>query len=278
MSIDAVAIVRVPYAVVCRAYGKNPSSSHATALEETRPFVPVGEDATGCFLMVPFRSEPLDLAIAVYQALGKGLADHADDRGVPILPDVAWSDRGFSSYEAAIAHSEPTFVPKLDENEVVSVIEKRMRDAGAGDLAPQIAELQARSPGGPGAMAAQAEQLRAMLDANPEAAEAMSKAFEAEMGDALAQAAKTWENQPPGGPGGFPGLPMDLAQSGLLEAAQQMLSKLDPTQRAQLEEMAAQMFGVDPGDEEDDDAPASGDDKPPIVDEEFDGDDDPPPK
>lgn len=273
MSIDAVAIVRVPYADVCRAHGKSPAASHAAALEETFPFVPVGEDATGCFLAAAFASEPRDLAVVVYQRVGEKLAEHADERGVPVVPDVGWPDRELASYEAAVAQLEPTFIPRLDETEVLSIIEGQMREAGAGDLAPRIAELHTTAPATPSAMAAQAAQLRKLLEENPEAADAMSKVLEADMGEALAKAAKTWENQPPQPGGGFAGMPMDLEQSGLLEAAQQMLSQLDPAQRAQLEEMAAQMFGVDPTGDDSSDTEG---DKPPIVDEEFGGDDDPP--
>ncbi len=216
MSVDAVAVIRVPYADVCRAQDLSPAPDHGAALEATFPFVPVGTDATGCFLGVPYMSASEDLAAVVRQIVGASLDAHDDERGIAILADAGWPDDGFASYEDAVA-AAPKFAPQISDAELRTAIEARMQSAGFGALASQMAEL-------------------SMQMGVPQAGS---------------------QGQPELG-------------GGILEAAQQMLASMSPEQRAQIEAMAQQVFGM--GDE----APPE---KAEIVDDEFGDPDQPaPPK
>lgn len=184
MSVDAVAVIRVPYADVCKAHGLTPAATHMDALEETFPFVPVGEQATACFLVVPFQSDPADIAAATRQTVGSILDRHDDERGIPVLNDAGWPDAGFDSYDE-IAGDAPTLVPKLSEADMTTLVEERMRTAGFGDLAPKIeagmrdamARAQAGGPGGleGGLFEAAAQMLAAMSPEEQAQLEAMAK-------------------------------------------------------------------------------------------------------
>ncbi len=184
MSVDAVAVIRVPYADVCKTHGLTPSSTHLAALEETFPFVPVGEDATGCFLLVPFFSDPADLAAATRRVVGSILDAHDDERGIPVLSDAGWPDAGYGSYEE-VAGASPKLVPKISEAELKDAIEAQMRDAGFGDLAPKIeagmrdamARAQGAGAGGfeAGLFEAAAQMLAAMSPDEQAQLQAMAK-------------------------------------------------------------------------------------------------------
>lgn len=137
MSVDAVAVIRVPYVDVCKIHGLTPAATHVAALEETFPFVPVGEEATGCFLLVPFLSDPEDIAAATRQAVGTILDRHDDERGIPVLSDAGWPDAGYASYEE-VAQVSPKLVPKISEADLRRAVEEQMRAAGFGELAPKI--------------------------------------------------------------------------------------------------------------------------------------------
>ena len=240
MSIDAIAILRVPYATLCAAHDKRPASDVASALDETFPFVPVGSDATACFLLVHYASAPADLAVAARQVIGASLDAHSDERGVPVMADVSWPESGFASYEAAVARID-RFVPKLDEAGLVASLEARLREAGMGDFAPQVARMQIeQAASGPDALRAQADAIEKLMAAHPEAAKAAEAAMNAQLAratdDAKAQHASTQASP-------FAGMPMDLGNPDLMAAAEQMLAGMAPEQRRAIEQMAAQLLG-----------------------------------
>lgn len=278
MSVDAVAIVRVPYAEICTAHQKPPAADVATALDQTFPFVPVGTDATACFLLIRYDSSPEELAIATRQRIGVSLDAHRDPRGVPLLPDVAWPERGFASYEAAAARVE-RFVPQLDQAGLLAAVEAGLRESGLGDLAPEIARLNAEH-GGRGAegLPAQMAAIEKLMAGHPEAARAAETAMQAHLACATAEA----KARPAPLANPFPGFPIDLGSTDILATAQQLLAGMAPDQRHALEQMAAQLLSgatpprPSPIDDEFEDHAPTDHTKPPIVDDEF--TDDPPSK
>jgi hypothetical protein len=173
-------------------------------------FAPVGADATACFLGVPFATEPAQLALFAAQAFGASLARHDDARGVLIVPSSAWGG-DLASYDAVVEHF-----------------------GEAGEWVPkldpaQIAEqanAQLQSMMGAG-LDAQLGAFQSMLQQNPE----------------VAAAAKSMAEQLAGG--GMPGGMEDM-----LAAAQAMLAKMTPEQRAAIEQMAQGAFGQPPDDDD----------------------------
>lgn len=228
MSIDAIALLRVPYADLCKTQDMTPAANATEAMESTYPFVPVGADATACFLGIGFGSEPEDLGAYVRHVAGGAVDAHTDARGVLIVPDVAWKEAQ-PSYDAAVEHfgEAGQWVARVSESEAHALLKDKMHamlDApglGLGGMAGGLAGLDI------GALGAQLGDLQGLLAANPGAAEAAKKALEGMGG---------------GGAGAAPeGL------GGMFEAAQAMLAQMSPEQRAQIEQMAKAAFGMGPG-------------------------------
>ena len=179
MTTDAVIVFRVPYADVCRAHQLEPAADHQAAMEATFPFLPVGADATACILQLPFATPPAELGAAARQAIGAVLDGHTDERGIPALPDAAWPDTGYGSYDEA-ASVAPVFIPKLGAEEVGAMIEAQMREAGLGALAPKLSQMSSRlqgaaAGGADGLFAAAQEMLAAMSPEEQAQLEMMAK-------------------------------------------------------------------------------------------------------
>lgn len=232
MSIDAIALLRVPYADLCKTQDMTPAANATEAMESTYPFVPVGTDATACFLGIGFGSEPEDLGAYVRHVAGAAVDAHTDARGVLIVPDVAWKEAQ-SSYDAAVEHfgEAGQWVARVSESEAHELLKDKMHamlDApglGLGGMGGALAGLDI------GALGAQLGDLQGLLAANPGAAEAAKKALEGMGG---------------GGAGAAPeGL------GGMFEAAQAMLAQMSPEQRAQIEQMAKAAFGMGSGGNDD---------------------------
>ena len=213
---EAIAIVKLPYADVCRARGLEPARDVATAYERTHPFVPLGDDGTACFLGAPFGAELEALELAARVALGTALDAHDDVRGILVVPDVAWPDAAFPSYAAAIAHAGEggQWVQKLDAR----TAEQRMvRGLDPSVLGPRIASMQSLLAQHPEAVAAAQAQLSSMLHGEPAD----------DAGDTRAD---------------------------LLALAQRMMEQMTPEQQAELEAMARQVLGgLVAGQDDDDD-------------------------
>ncbi|NOU34593.1 MAG: hypothetical protein HOO96_42425 [Polyangiaceae bacterium] len=228
MSIDAIALLRVPYADLCKTQDMTPAANATEAMESTYPFVPVGADATACFLGISFGSEPEDLGAYVRHVAGAAVDAHTDARGVLIVPDVAWKEAQ-PSYDAAVEHfgEAGQWVARVSESEAHALLKDKMHamlDApglGLGGMAGGLAGLDI------GALGAQLGDLQGLLAANPGAAEAAKKALEGMGG---------------GGAGAAP-----AGLGGMFEAAQAMLAQMSPEQRAQIEQMAKAAFGMGTG-------------------------------
>jgi hypothetical protein len=191
MSTEAVIVFRVPYADVCRAHQMAPAADQQAAKEATFPFVPVGADATACFLQLPMAIPPEELAAAARQAIGEPLDRHTDERGVPVFSDAAWPEAGYASYDAA-AGAASVFVPKLGAEEVNAMIEAQMREAGLGALAPKLSQMSSRlqgaAAGGTGDLFAAAQEMLASMSPEEQAQLEMMAKQMFGIGDAAPQA------------------------------------------------------------------------------------------
>lgn len=216
MSIEAIAVVRIPYAELCAARDLPPAADAAAARKDTAPYVPVGQDGTAIFTGRPFSDDPDEVAAHVAALLG-GL--ETKDR-VLLLPDKVWSDEGFAGYDALVEEAGelgewvtlPQAAPAMDLGAVAAMM-------GGMDPTAMAQQLQ------------QAQQLMAQNPAAAKAAESMMKS----MGGGDAMAAMMGNNPQMGG---------------LLGMAQQMLSNMSDDQRASLEQLAQSMLS--PGDDDDD--------------------------
>lgn len=218
MSIEAIAVVRIPYAELCAARDLTPAGGAAAARKETAPYVPVGEDGTAIFTGRSFSDDPEEVAAEV-----AGLLGGVETTGrVLLLPDKVWNDEGFVGYDALVEEAGelgewvelPQAAPAMDLGAVAAMM-------GGMDPAAMAQQLQ------------QAQQLMAQSPAAAKAAESMMKS----MGGGDAMAAMMGNNPQMGG---------------LLGMAQQMLSNMSDDQRASLEQLAQSMLS--PGDDDDDES------------------------
>lgn len=146
VSLEAIAIVNIPYATLCKAHGLEPSVSAKDALAEMATFVPVGADATACMLDVPFDSSPQELAEATWGVAGAALSAHTDERGLLIVPDKGFEDKEHASYAAAVAHYGDVgqWVPRLDESVLVAPGPNPFEAMMGGGLGGTIAQIQSQ--------------------------------------------------------------------------------------------------------------------------------------
>jgi hypothetical protein len=230
VSIDAIALVKVPYATACKLHNIEPAQTSAGALTESYPFVPVGQDATACYLDVPFSSEPADLAAATRHLMGKALDPHDDPKGVLIAPSVALERQAFSSYAEAVTEVGEVgeWVPKVTAEAAIAQLGDRAFAMGGLDASGLPAGLDGMASMlgglGGGDLRALSAQVGQMMAQNPGMAQAAQSAFANTAGP------KSTEAQQEGG--------FDLFQ-----AAQAMLSNMSDDQRAQIEKMAMGLFG-----------------------------------
>ncbi len=236
MSIDAVAIFRAPYTRFCEALALTPAADYATALEETFPVVPLGEDGTAVFLGIAFAGEPEELGAFARQGLGEALNLHDDARGFLVAPDVGWGDDGYASYETAIEYfgDAGAWIPQLGDEDAAAV----MKERGAALYGPAFATFDAASSaafvraqlfGDGDAMKGAMEKMQASIDANPELLDAAEQ-----MADQLMQ----------GGAAGGAGIDLNAFFAGgdLMQMAQRMLGGLSPVEQERLQKMAANTF------------------------------------
>lgn len=208
MTIEAVALLKVPYAGICQTLDLPPATSAKEALDEMSTFFPIGADGTGCRLDLPFASDAQELLSAAWTLTDGAVQAHEDARGLLVVPDRGLSSADLSSYAAAVAHfgEAGQWLELPDEVEVMPT--------GAGGFPEMMG----------GGFAQMMEQMQAAMTADP----------------SLMQTAASLAQQLPaasGGPGGMPD------SGNLLAMAEGMLSRMSPEQRAQLEQMASSMFG-----------------------------------
>lgn len=211
MTIEAVALLKVPYAAVCETLDLPPAGSAKEALDELSTFFPLGADGTGCRLDLPFSSDAQELLAAAWTLTDGAVQAHADERGLLVVPDRGLPSADLSSYEAAVAHfgEAGQWLELPSESEVLPQGVAGFPELMSGGLAQMM------------------EQMQAAMTADP----------------SLLQSAASFAQSVQAGERPTPGLP---AGGNLLAMAEDMLSRMSPEQRAQLEQMASSMFGQDP--------------------------------
>jgi len=217
MTIEAIAVVRIPYAALCATRDLAPARNAAEAREKTAPFAPVGDDGTAVFTGRSFGEDPDE----VVEHLATLLAGVEAPERVLLLPDKVWRDDGFAGYEAAVEEA----------GELGEWVE--LPQAGGVDLGSVAAMMGGMDSAAMAQQLQQAQQLMAQNPAAAKAAESMMKSMGSGQGDMAAML----------GGGG---------QGGLLGMAQQMLSNMSDEQRASLEQLAQSMMAPDADDEDDD--------------------------
>ena len=151
MTVDAAALIKVPYSTLCTVLGVEPAASTAEAIETLATFVPIGTDGTACLLDVPLASSPDELGKALLGVVSHAVSLHDDPRGVLIVPDTALSVEHLSAYETAVKHfgEAGEWVPAPDaEADVPADLAALMGGGGA------LAGLQQQLAGDPRMMAA----------------------------------------------------------------------------------------------------------------------------
>jgi hypothetical protein len=254
MSIDAIAILNVPYLNACKEQSSQAART-AAVTPVAYPFKPVGSDATACSLGIGFGTEPEELAAYVRQVAGTTLDLHQDPRGVFVVPSVAWKS-SYSSYQAVLDEVGELgqWVTKMSAEVSTRTLAGTMHAMGASNFRPsnQLRDHKngegAVEAGASTASAAYAQftqgvdiqalaaqmsasgssgmggQIQDLIAANPGLAEVAERVLggqETADGSAL---------------GADPGFD-------IMQAAQAMLSQMNPEQMAQIEKMAMGMFG-----------------------------------
>jgi len=214
MSIEAIAVVRIPYPELCAARDVSPAATVAEARKGTAPFVPVGEDGTAIFTGRSFSDDPGEV---VAEVAGHLVGLETEGR-VLLLPDKIWNDDGFASYDDLVEEA----------GELGEWVDLPEAPPGM-DLGAVAAMMGGMDPGAMAQQLERAQQLMAQSPATAKAAESMMKS----MGDGDSLAALMGDNPQMGG---------------LMGMAQQMLSNMSDEQRASLQELAQSM--VEPGDDD----------------------------
>lgn len=199
MSLEAIALLRIPYAEICTAHDLEPAASAAQALEELSTFVPIGSDGTACVLDLALGSPPEELAEALWNFVGEKLEDHSDERGVLVVADKGFGDADLSSYDAAVKFF----------GEAGQWIEPIIGDDASGDAS---ARMQAMLGGD---MAGTISQIQSQLSADPRMAAALGQAGGG--GDLLAMAQQMLSQMSP------------AQQAQLEQMAKSMFGNLDPS-------------------------------------------------
>lgn len=160
VSLEAIVLLKIPYAEICAAHDIEPAASAAQALEELSTFIPLGKNGTACMLDMPLDSPAADLATAMWSFVGDKLASHADERGFLIVADKGLADADLGSYEAAVAHfgdAGQWIKPAIGEAQMQAAAAEQMQAMLGGGVGSSISDLQAQLSANPQMMAALGE-------------------------------------------------------------------------------------------------------------------------
>lgn len=204
MSLDAVALLKIPYADLCAAVDADVDATTTSAIASMATFVPVGTDATACLLDLPYASELEDLSTQAWSLIGPMMAHHDDERGILIVPNKNLEDADLSSYQAAVTYFGE-----------VGQWAPNMEPADARDGADALAQMFA-----PGALPSAISNIQSQLAADPRMAQQLASGAGGE--DLLAMAQQMLAHMTP------------EQQAQLEQMAKAMFGGLDPSALAAL--------------------------------------------
>jgi len=215
MSLHSVALLRISYSTLCELRGIAPVSSYRLALEETKPFAPLGSDGAAFFLDVELGAPPADVSALIRGLLGDTLDIHEDCRGVFIAPDLGWPEEGFDSYDEAIQFfgESGEWAPILSGERAHALALERIKGTLDGDVT--------------GGALDHLGAMEGLFARNPQILHAATSAVQRHLADAI--------------PDGTD--PSALTGGALVDIAQQMFSRMSPQEQSQLEQMAKSLFG-----------------------------------
>jgi hypothetical protein len=262
MGIDAVALLHLSSSTLAETLAPVPGNPQALRADngETLSLVEL-DDATLVRGFAPFGAEPEELGARLTTLLGRGLAQHEDDRGIYVFPDVAKpqsrtygglieevGEVGFWVDLPTAASSQTSSNGALPAN-----LQAQLGDLIGGVDPDALAELQRAVAGGD---AAQLERLSAQLQGALGADAELPQPLDHSLQEALDQARGLL-----GTPGADPAATDDRPSTGaamplggdltaLADAARQQLQALSDEERDQVAAMARQ-FGLPIGDPSD---------------------------